>query len=759
LHFNKPNPNIDFKNSPVYVNDRLINWETNGFPRKCGVSAFGMSGTNSHIILEEAVVTDLPAYNAELSQQIFTLSAKDSTVLKRIVEKYLHFLTNERELNFMDLCFTANCGGNHFSYRLAVIAQNTTELLEKLTYLNQMGFITDDNKSVFYGEVYPSTGDQKRELKDEEVKRLTMQAHNLISNPENGLRGLNSLLELSRLYIQGANINWELLYEPGEYRRVSLPTYPFKRERHWIGLSCSNQSPSDLCKSNNIKLDNEKQESKFCSVKSDKYKNVILTGKNNNFYSRLEVQIAQVFGEVLGFETINIYDDLYDLGGNSILAVEIAENLKGRNINVTVTDILTYKTVAQIAANIKPALQSSAAAVENRGETENVKEYLPFYNLKELASFEIDEPEHKELKIVLQDMFRTYLCNSLPLCALFTDERLLPWFYEHFINIFANVDESGYTKLDFVEHRAPYKEVMYEVYLGYRLLEKEPKIVDFVIDKINKGYYVVIYVDEYYLPVKSVYQKEHYVHNSIIYGYDNTTETFLGIGFNAELLFTYLTFKYNDLEIAFEKGKSYYHISAPWCENNAIELLKLKDYPVEYPFDMQRFLTQLGDYLASVGDNSVIFTYMMSQNRIIHGIDVYDQVVECLNKLLEGTVAIDYRAIHLLVEHKKIMLNRLRYINLHFYNDNAFESLIAEFSQIVEQIESIRKKFLNVSFSISSIESSLQEIFPIIKDTINSIPSLKTLEQNILKDIFFLLQSRFPSSKETKFKSLMSLRQ
>ena len=41
LHFNKPNPNIDFENSPVYVNSSLIDWEPAGSPRRCGVSALG----------------------------------------------------------------------------------------------------------------------------------------------------------------------------------------------------------------------------------------------------------------------------------------------------------------------------------------------------------------------------------------------------------------------------------------------------------------------------------------------------------------------------------------------------------------------------------------------------------------------------------------------------------------------------------------------------------------------------------------------
>lgn len=54
LHFTRPNSKIDFSDSPVFVNDILREWECEGSPRRCGVSSFGLSGTNSHVILEEA---------------------------------------------------------------------------------------------------------------------------------------------------------------------------------------------------------------------------------------------------------------------------------------------------------------------------------------------------------------------------------------------------------------------------------------------------------------------------------------------------------------------------------------------------------------------------------------------------------------------------------------------------------------------------------------------------------------------------------
>ena len=51
LHFERPNPNIDFSRTPFYVNAKLADWETSGGPRRAGVSSFGIGGTNAHVVL------------------------------------------------------------------------------------------------------------------------------------------------------------------------------------------------------------------------------------------------------------------------------------------------------------------------------------------------------------------------------------------------------------------------------------------------------------------------------------------------------------------------------------------------------------------------------------------------------------------------------------------------------------------------------------------------------------------------------------
>src|SRR5262249_25868103 len=79
LHFELPNPQIDFASSPFYVNTELQQWESQGTPRRAGVSSFGIGGTNAHLILEEAPEME-PSQVVE-GWQLLLLSARSDRAL------------------------------------------------------------------------------------------------------------------------------------------------------------------------------------------------------------------------------------------------------------------------------------------------------------------------------------------------------------------------------------------------------------------------------------------------------------------------------------------------------------------------------------------------------------------------------------------------------------------------------------------------------------------------------------------------------
>lgn len=129
LHFEKPNPQIDFENSPFYVNTKLKDWEHNGKnPRRAGVNSFGMGGTNAHVVLEEWDVSEETNRNNQRRQQLFLLSAKTPTALETITTNLVYHLDKYPELNREDVAYTLALGRKAFKHRRIVILDDNNSL-------------------------------------------------------------------------------------------------------------------------------------------------------------------------------------------------------------------------------------------------------------------------------------------------------------------------------------------------------------------------------------------------------------------------------------------------------------------------------------------------------------------------------------------------------------------------------------------------------------------------------------------------------
>lgn len=132
INFSKPNPKIDFENSPFFVNNTLREWKTEGSaPRRAGLSALGVGGTNAHMILEEAPEAKLRQQNSIRPLSLLTLSAKNSAALKELVGLYAANFEKDNP-SLEDVCFTANAGRMSHEKRLAVIGGNLPELTARL---------------------------------------------------------------------------------------------------------------------------------------------------------------------------------------------------------------------------------------------------------------------------------------------------------------------------------------------------------------------------------------------------------------------------------------------------------------------------------------------------------------------------------------------------------------------------------------------------------------------------------------------------
>ncbi|AUX33042.1 MULTISPECIES: non-ribosomal peptide synthetase/type I polyketide synthase [Sorangium] len=119
LHFRRPSPEIDLARSPFFVNAAPIAWKRGGAPRRAGVSAFGIGGTNAHAVLEEAPA---PAPSGPSRRcQLLVVSAKTPAALERSTDRLVEHLRRAPEGSLPDVAFTLQRGRAPFAHRRAVV--------------------------------------------------------------------------------------------------------------------------------------------------------------------------------------------------------------------------------------------------------------------------------------------------------------------------------------------------------------------------------------------------------------------------------------------------------------------------------------------------------------------------------------------------------------------------------------------------------------------------------------------------------------
>jgi amino acid adenylation domain-containing protein len=117
LHFKRANPRLDLENSPFYIQNELQEWNRGATPLRAGVSAFGMGGTNTHLVLEQAPDRDALHSRSQWTSHLLILSAKTEPALQRSVANLADYLADHPELEASDVAFTLMNGRHPFDAR------------------------------------------------------------------------------------------------------------------------------------------------------------------------------------------------------------------------------------------------------------------------------------------------------------------------------------------------------------------------------------------------------------------------------------------------------------------------------------------------------------------------------------------------------------------------------------------------------------------------------------------------------------------
>jgi len=221
LHLEKENEHLNFPETPFYVNTELKDWKTEpGIPRRAALSSLGFSGTNSHLVVEEYIPNG--SLVASETPQLIVLSAANEERLKAYANDIRDFLKISTPFSMSNFAYTLQVGREAMVERLAVLANRIEDVVEKL---NQ--YI--DGKTELNG------------LYCGNIKRDKAEFSILYQGKESLTKTLHEkkLEEIARLWVLGAQVDWQLLYQGQQPQRMSLPTYPFAKKRFWIPIIAS----------------------------------------------------------------------------------------------------------------------------------------------------------------------------------------------------------------------------------------------------------------------------------------------------------------------------------------------------------------------------------------------------------------------------------------------------------------------------------------------------------------------------------------
>lgn len=129
LHFDTPSPHIPWDSLPVRVVDKPTPWQANGRPRRAGVSSFGFTGTNAHVLIEEAPALPVSADEHAAASDgaalhVLALSARSPEALVAVAQRYRSWLDAHPQADIADVCLTAGAGRSHFEHRAALVVDS-----------------------------------------------------------------------------------------------------------------------------------------------------------------------------------------------------------------------------------------------------------------------------------------------------------------------------------------------------------------------------------------------------------------------------------------------------------------------------------------------------------------------------------------------------------------------------------------------------------------------------------------------------------
>jgi acyl transferase domain-containing protein/acyl carrier protein/SAM-dependent methyltransferase len=343
LHFDKGNPTIDLEEGPFYVNTRLREWEVDGNQtRRAAVSSFGFSGTNAHLVIEEApavvrAAVEAPAY-------LVVLSARSAEQVKQQARDLAAHLERNPEMSMMDASFSLFVGRMHRSHRLTCVARNRIDLIRALGQWVETGIASQ----VHTGEMHEGKFREQVSL-----KKFGNYCIQECRNAQDAAGYIENLEAVAELYVQGYSLDFQSLF-PKDARRVPLPTYPFARERYWLDVVRDGVG-SDRGSDRVSAAAPAAIVSATVAARAERPSvtpSAVFAGTDGDLRPMLQSDLSDMVRELLNLGTVHVPADkvLIDLGFDSLGLTSFAKAINDRyRLDITPVLFFDYPSVSEIA--------------------------------------------------------------------------------------------------------------------------------------------------------------------------------------------------------------------------------------------------------------------------------------------------------------------------------------------------------------------------------------------------------------------------
>lgn len=234
LNYHVPNEHIHFEETPFYVVTERKKWEgTPQAPRRTAISSFGFSGTNAHIIVEEAF-SNRKEQRGNRINQLIVLSAKNvKSLFQKAVDLKNWLVKDGESCSLEDIAYTLSVKRMHFQKRIGFVAKTKEQLVEILDQVIALGKVDT---------LLTQKGKQGGELDYDLIEKIVNQLSEDLEEKEEIVME-EQLLEQ---YKKGAEIPWRTIFSTDSCYTVSMPTYPFHKSSFWYDNIEKSETSKDL---------------------------------------------------------------------------------------------------------------------------------------------------------------------------------------------------------------------------------------------------------------------------------------------------------------------------------------------------------------------------------------------------------------------------------------------------------------------------------------------------------------------------------